>query len=171
SQAQVDELEASIARFLTTLTKREFFAGVIARNMLGYPVADARDIFADEQLRAREFWQEIEVTGRRLKVPGGFALFDGERPHVAAPKQQKQTPVWEVPADWYRPAAEPPDARAALEGIRVVEFGWAAAGPLVGKYLANHGAEVIHVESGTILDPFRSTYPPFKGEPSPDTAA
>jgi crotonobetainyl-CoA:carnitine CoA-transferase CaiB-like acyl-CoA transferase len=53
----------------------------------------------------------------------------------------------------------------------VVELGWAAAGPLVGKYLANHGAEVIHVESGTALDAFRSTYPPFKGDPAPDTAA
>ncbi|HEV8229653.1 MAG TPA: CoA transferase [Candidatus Limnocylindria bacterium] len=51
---------------------------------------------------------------------------------------------------------------SALEGTRVVEFGWAAAGPLVGTYLASHGADVIHVESGTALDPFRSTYPPFK---------
>ena len=50
----------------------------------------------------------------------------------------------------------------ALEGIRVVEFGWAAAGPLVGTYLAQHGADVIHVESSTALDPFRSTYPPFR---------
>jgi crotonobetainyl-CoA:carnitine CoA-transferase CaiB-like acyl-CoA transferase len=51
---------------------------------------------------------------------------------------------------------------SALEGTRVVELGWAAAGPLVGTYLASHGADVIHVESSTALDPFRSTYPPFK---------
>jgi crotonobetainyl-CoA:carnitine CoA-transferase CaiB-like acyl-CoA transferase len=50
----------------------------------------------------------------------------------------------------------------ALAGTRVVELGWAAAGPLVGTYLAQHGADVIHVESTTALDPFRSTYPPFK---------
>src|SRR5437773_2709106 len=74
SQDDVDRLEKAIAKFLATLTKREFFAGVIARNMLGYPVADARDIFADEQLSARGFWQEIKVSGRRLRVPGGFAL-------------------------------------------------------------------------------------------------
>ncbi len=59
-----------------------------------------------------------------------------------------------------------------LEGVRVVELGWAAAGPLVGKYLANAGAEVIHIESGTALDAFRSTYPPFKeNRPGPDRAA
>ena len=32
----------------------------------------------------------------------------------------------------------------------------------MGTYLASHGADVIHVESSTALDPFRSTYPPFK---------
>ncbi|HZP95384.1 MAG TPA: CoA transferase [Candidatus Limnocylindria bacterium] len=61
---------------------------------------------------------------------------------------------------------------APLEGIRVVELGWAAAGPLVGTYLAAHGADVIHLESSTALDPFRSTYPPFKdNQPGPDRAA
>ncbi|HYK98315.1 MAG TPA: CoA transferase, partial [Candidatus Acidoferrales bacterium] len=60
----------------------------------------------------------------------------------------------------------------ALDGIRVVELGWAAAGPLVGTYLASHGADVIHLESSTALDPFRSTYPPFKdNQPGPDRAA
>jgi len=51
---------------------------------------------------------------------------------------------------------------AALAGIRVIELGFAAAGPLVGKYLADHGAEVIHVESASAPDPFRTAYPPFK---------
>ncbi|MBI2982993.1 MAG: CoA transferase, partial [Chloroflexi bacterium] len=62
-------------------------------------------------------------------------------------------------------------APQALAGTRVVEIGFAAAGPLVGKYLANHGAEVIHLESRTAPDVFRSTYPPFKdNRPGPDRA-
>jgi benzylsuccinate CoA-transferase BbsF subunit len=62
-------------------------------------------------------------------------------------------------------------APGALAGIRVVEIGFAAAGPLVGKYLANHGAEVIKVESRRAPDVFRSTYPPFKDNvPGPDRA-
>ncbi len=74
------------------------------------------------------------------------------------------------------PSAEAPPAttraRAALERIRVVEFGFAAAGPLVGKYLADHGAEVIHVESSKAPDPFRTAYPPFKDNiPGLDRAA
>jgi len=82
SQADVDALEAEVGAFLQTLTKREFFSGVIERNMLGYPVADAADIYADEQLRARAFWQDVAIDGTTLSFPGGFALFDGERPQV-----------------------------------------------------------------------------------------
>jgi benzylsuccinate CoA-transferase BbsE subunit len=82
TQEQVDALEAEVAAFLRTLTKREFFAGVIERNMLGYPVADASDVYADAQLRARDFWQRTPIDGTTLPFPGGFALFDGERPRV-----------------------------------------------------------------------------------------
>jgi len=82
TQAQVDALESEVASFLRTITKREFFAGVIERNMLGYPVADASDVYADEQLRAREFWEDTRIDGTTVPFPGGFALFDGERPRV-----------------------------------------------------------------------------------------
>ena len=82
SQADVDALESEVGAFLATLTKREFFDGVIARNMLGYPVADAAGIYADEQLRARAFWQDVAIDGTTLVFPGGFALFDGERPRI-----------------------------------------------------------------------------------------
>ena len=50
----------------------------------------------------------------------------------------------------------------ALAGIRVVEFAVFAAGPVVGKHMAEHGAEVIRVESRSRPDGFRVHYPPFK---------
>jgi crotonobetainyl-CoA:carnitine CoA-transferase CaiB-like acyl-CoA transferase len=50
----------------------------------------------------------------------------------------------------------------ALAGIRVIEFGAYAAGPAIGKHLADHGAEVIHVESHLRPDGFRTHYPPYK---------
>ena len=52
--------------------------------------------------------------------------------------------------------------KPALAGTRVVELGGYAAGPVVGKYLANYGADVIRIESRQRLDGFRSHYPPFK---------
>ncbi len=53
----------------------------------------------------------------------------------------------------------------------MVEFGAFAAGPMVGKYLANFGAVVVHVESRTRPDGLRLNYPPFKdNRPDPDGA-
>jgi len=54
----------------------------------------------------------------------------------------------------------------ALGGLKVVEFGSYAAGPHVGKMLANFGATVVHVESLSRPDGFRMQYPPYKdGKP------
>jgi len=50
----------------------------------------------------------------------------------------------------------------ALKGIKVVEFAAYAAGPVIGKHLADHGATVVHVESRTRPDGFRTHYPPYK---------
>ncbi|MGB5081567.1 MAG: CoA transferase [Burkholderiales bacterium] len=50
----------------------------------------------------------------------------------------------------------------ALAGIGIVEFGSYAAGPHIGKMLANFGATVVHVESFARPDGFRMQYPPYK---------
>ena len=87
TQAQVDALETATAPFLRTLTKAEFYAAVVQRKMLGYPVGDASDPLADPQLAARDFWRTITPTEGLppIAFPGGFALFDGERPEVTRP--------------------------------------------------------------------------------------
>ena len=84
TQDDVDGLEGEIARFLATLTKREFFKGVVARNMLGYPASTAPDLLEEEQLTARDFWQRVplDAVGKTLPFPGGFAIFDGQRPSI-----------------------------------------------------------------------------------------
>jgi crotonobetainyl-CoA:carnitine CoA-transferase CaiB-like acyl-CoA transferase len=59
----------------------------------------------------------------------------------------------------------------ALEGLRVAEFGSYAAGPHIGKMLANFGATVVHVESRAHPDGFRLQYPPYKdGKPGIDAS-
>lgn len=87
SQAEVDALEGPIGVFFSTLTKQEFFEGVVKREILGYPVFTVEDMCKDPQLASREFWQEIHdpSAGRSLKYPGGFAFFNGERPMIRRP--------------------------------------------------------------------------------------
>jgi crotonobetainyl-CoA:carnitine CoA-transferase CaiB-like acyl-CoA transferase len=50
----------------------------------------------------------------------------------------------------------------SLKGIKIVEFAAFAAGPAVGKHLADHGATVVHIESRVRPDGFRTHYPPYK---------
>jgi benzylsuccinate CoA-transferase BbsF subunit len=50
----------------------------------------------------------------------------------------------------------------SLKDVKVVEFAAFAAGPAVGKHLADHGATVVHIESRVRPDGFRAHYPPYK---------
>ncbi|MBI4522870.1 MAG: CoA transferase [Deltaproteobacteria bacterium] len=77
TQEEIDQMEAPIAGFFAGITKKEFFEGVIQREMLGYPVASVKEICADPHLDARNFWQSVEhpELGTSLTYPGGFAKF------------------------------------------------------------------------------------------------
>ena len=52
-------------------------------------------------------------------------------------------------------------AAMAFEGLRVLDFTWVGVGPITTKYLADHGATVIHIESVSRPDVLRGV-PPFK---------
>ncbi|MFI6086211.1 CaiB/BaiF CoA transferase family protein [Streptomyces sp. NPDC051217] len=60
------------------------------------------------------------------------------------------------------------DERLPLTGIRVADFSWVGAGPFMTKPLADHGAEVIKVESRTRTDVIRSMHPFRDGKPGVD---
>jgi crotonobetainyl-CoA:carnitine CoA-transferase CaiB-like acyl-CoA transferase len=83
SQQLVDAIEAAIAPFFLSLSKAEFFTGVTARGMLGYPLATVEDMACDQQLAYRGFWQPVQTPwDGELCAAGSFALFDGERPEL-----------------------------------------------------------------------------------------
>lgn len=90
TQAEVDALEAPIARFFATLSKAEFLEGAHAREMLGYPVSTVADIAADPQLAARRFWQDLPAPGGGTERHcGAFVVVDGERPSLFPEKPRE----------------------------------------------------------------------------------
>jgi benzylsuccinate CoA-transferase BbsF subunit len=59
----------------------------------------------------------------------------------------------------------------ALEGIRVLDLSSSLTGLLITKYLADHGAEVVWIESRAHLDICRTNAPFREGKVHPDNAA
>jgi crotonobetainyl-CoA:carnitine CoA-transferase CaiB-like acyl-CoA transferase len=74
---EIEQLEEAIAAFLAQRTKAEFAEESLRRGILGYPVADPRDIRGDPQLEARGFWEPIYHPQLEavLHFPGCFARF------------------------------------------------------------------------------------------------
>jgi crotonobetainyl-CoA:carnitine CoA-transferase CaiB-like acyl-CoA transferase len=59
----------------------------------------------------------------------------------------------------------------ALSGVKVLDLSWVVAGPAVGRVLADHGAEVVRVESATRLDTARLIGPFHGGTQTPESSA
>ena len=53
----------------------------------------------------------------------------------------------------------------ALEGLKVLDFCWVAIGPMTTRYLADHGATVIRIETPSRLDILRNATPFKDGIP------
>jgi benzylsuccinate CoA-transferase BbsF subunit len=53
-------------------------------------------------------------------------------------------------------------------GLRVADFAWVGVGPTVSKYLADHGAEVIRIETSTYPEALRRVGPFVDNEPGLD---
>lgn len=72
----VSDMEERIEKFFLTMTKSEIYAQTLKRRLLLAPVATEADIARDVQLKAREYFVEVDHTdtvGRKLTMPGAFA--------------------------------------------------------------------------------------------------
>lgn len=103
-QAEVDAIEAPVAKFFARLSKREFLTEGHRREMLGYPVSTVADIASDPQLEARGFFQAVAGVAERFC--GSFAVIDGVRPPL---RHAPGAPLAAVKSTQGEPAmAEPP---------------------------------------------------------------
>ena len=62
------------------------------------------------------------------------------------------------------------EMKKPFEGLRVADFAWVGVGPLVSKYLADHGAEVIRIESTAYPETLRRVGPFVDDTPGVDNS-
>jgi crotonobetainyl-CoA:carnitine CoA-transferase CaiB-like acyl-CoA transferase len=158
---------AQIVTFLGTCTKAEIQERAVREAWLVGPAWTTADLLADRQLEARDYWVRVGDTLH----PGAFAKLSKTPIRLAAPAPRLGADQALASAKQRRPnVASAPRQRegaALLAGLKVADFSWVGAGPLVSKDLANLGATVVHVESDKFVDPLRFV-PPWKGRiPNP----
>ncbi|MBI4587453.1 MAG: CoA transferase [Candidatus Rokubacteria bacterium] len=176
-----DEVDALLAAWLEQRTRQELLALFRERGIPFSVVRDAGDVATCPQLGARDFFVEVDhPAAGALRYPGApwklsrtpwrvdrpAPLLGEHSPQfeprgvgeaVASPprgeaRQFEPRGVGEAVASPPRGEARLKGTLRPLEGIRVVDFGWVAVGPVLASVLADFGAEVIKVESSRRLD-------------------
>ncbi len=166
---EFERVKECVAAFTSSRTKDELFALALKHRLLLVPVATTEGVANSEQLAARNYWDG--VGGDRF--PGHWMKpepSDGSLDRV--PEVGEHTT--EVLAEQRTPALRPTGGGAKerpLEGLKVVDFMWALAGPTVTRQLADAGATVIRVESKSRLDPCRTFLPFMKDEVGSENSA
>ncbi len=161
-----------LATFIRTKTKAELLERALADNLLIAPITTTGDVLALPQLADRQYWQTIDVgapSGERPRFTGPFAKTSGPAldASLPAPSLGQDTVVIAEQLRHQRSGAamEPqadPTARP-LDGVKILDFMWALAGPGATRTLADYGATVVKIESEGKADVLRGVNP-FIGE-------
>ncbi len=155
-------------QFFERHTSEELFRFGLKHGISLAPVNTLAELLALDHLDARDYWREVEV-GSDLRVRGAGAW---AKPSVGALEVRSGAPRLgehgdEIRAElaaaerteWWRQAGETSDDALPFAGLKVVDFAWVGVGPISTKFLADHGATVVRVESEVRPDVLRGAVP------------
>jgi len=155
TQVDVDAISAPIAAFFRTKTMTELYRAALERGLMLAPANTAREILESRQAASRGFFTELDDPELgTILIPRRFVVADGvpgATRAASAPGEHDTTGPWE-PITMRATTLRGFAPKHAFSSVNVLEFGAGAAGPLATRYLADHGATVIRVESSVRPD-------------------
>lgn len=161
--SKVELFEQTFEAYFRRTTKAELLEKAVRFGLMLAPVATLHDVLDDPHLIAREAWRtETLPGGRTIRVPGDPIHISGVRWQATEGTPCEPAAQPDVPAPREANAGL---LRKPLSCIRVLDLGSTLAAPIVGRHLADLGAEVIKVESATHIDTLRVGTPYAGGEP------
>ena len=145
---ELKALEAPLVELFSRYEMLEIYNIATEVNLMVAAANSSKEIYASGQLEAREMFRTLDgIEG----FPTKFATLrspDGETPGLDAVRGEPSLGASAAP-DW-EPRAVPAGtgpAKGAWEGMKLLEFGSGAAGPIAARYFAEQGATVVKVES------------------------
>ena len=161
-----------LRKFFALHEKMELFEFGLKHGVTLAPVNNLEELLSLQHLIERNYWRNLPITeGPGAKAPGLWAKpsnsslsirreaprLDEHGDEIRAELQQTRTPKTypEIVSSEALP----------FEGIRVADFAWVGVGPISAKYLADHGADVVRIESEKRPDVLRIGGPHKDGQP------
>ena len=164
---EFDELSDKVDAFLAALPKETIFARGLELGVTLAPVLSIEELLTLPQLKYRDYFEAVTLpNGVSCQAPGAFAKLSSGTAGIkrGAPAIGEHTAevLGELASQPRQPVRITTSTSAPsmpFEDLKVADFSWVGVGPIAGKCLADHGADVIRIESTRRSDVLRGAGP------------
>jgi crotonobetainyl-CoA:carnitine CoA-transferase CaiB-like acyl-CoA transferase len=140
---ELKEIEEAVGTYFAQHTMQELYELACETNLMLAPINSPREIYASAQLASREFFGPV---GGVERFPRAFVVVRSADGHAAPVRPSDDPTVW-TPSRSESASASNQMEQFAWGGVKILEFGSGAAGPIATRYFTEQGATVLRIES------------------------